>query len=472
MKKLIGMAVFSILGLTSEFAAAGGNLVASFDLSARSFAKSPNSDLIYASTNNNTVVAVDMNTLTIKGEVSVGSSPAGLAVSPDGLTLYVALSGANQIAVVDITTKAVTANITLPAPPFDIEAANGYLYATPNNQNVSGIMQINLSTNSVSVFNGNVSIYSQGMLEISPDKNTLYFANKGLSPGSLAKYDISTNTPSLIQQNSHGSLGSNGQDLSLSDDGQDIYYAVGSGNGISGSYDIGQLSTATFTPLGAFQTGPYPREITTDPDGLIAYAVHGAGHIDVWDAQTFQKLTEYPTVGEAKELIVSNNGAYLLAAFDTQLRIYATEGTQIVDADNDGIDDNVDNCPDINNPDQIDTDSDHIGDVCDAYPNDSNNLGACLTDNQQLSTLVNSLESRLKDTDSDGVIDTYDRCNSTLGNSTSPGVTVDAQGCSVLEFCSGYTVSATCKAADWMNDEPTGANDCNWSRSSNSCKVY
>lgn len=472
MKKLIATAVFSLLGLTSEFAVAGGDLVASFDLSAHSFAKSPNGDLIYASTSNNTVVAVDMNTLTITDTIPVGSSPAGVAVSADGLTLYVALRGANQIAVVDLNTKTLTTTIALPAPPFDIEATNGYLYATPNNQNVSGIMQVNLSTNSVSVFSGGVFIYSQGLLEISPDKNTLYFANKGLSPGTLAKYDISTNAPALIQQNS--SLGSNGQDLSLSSDGQHIYYAVGGGNGISGSYDIGQLSTATFAPFGAFQTGPYPREITTSPDGLAAYAVHETGHIDVWDAQTFLKLTEYPTVGEAGELIVNDTGAYLLAAFDTQLRIYTTEGTQIVDADSDGVDDNVDNCPGVYNPDQADTDNDRIGDVCDAYPDDSDNLGACLIDNQQktseiqqLSALVNSLQSQLADTDHDGVIDTYDRCSLTV-----TGAAVDAQGCSVEQFCSGYTASSTCKAADWMNDEPTGANDCSWSRSNNACRVY
>jgi choice-of-anchor B domain-containing protein len=37
---------------------------------------------------------------------------------------------------------------------------------------------------------------------------------------------------------------------------------------------------------------------------------------------------------------------------------------EIIDADNDGVIDNVDNCPNTSNPDQIDTDNDGIGDAC------------------------------------------------------------------------------------------------------------
>jgi YVTN family beta-propeller protein len=227
------LALFLSLSIISMSAFAGGGLVASFNISVNSFAKNQSSNVIYATTSNNSVVIVDMTTLTITDTIFVGSSPAGLAVAPDGQTLYVALTGAYRIAVVDLTTKTVS-TINIPAPPFDVEVGNGYLYATPNNQNISGIMQINLTTHAVTDFSGGVSIYTQGLLEISQDKNSLYFANKGLSPGTLAKYDISVNPPNLLYQNPHGSLGSNGQDLSLTADGQHIYYAVGSGNGISG----------------------------------------------------------------------------------------------------------------------------------------------------------------------------------------------------------------------------------------------
>ncbi|HUQ05931.1 MAG TPA: hypothetical protein VM261_25690 [Kofleriaceae bacterium] len=48
-----------------------------------------------------------------------------------------------------------------------------------------------------------------------------------------------------------------------------------------------------------------------------------------------------------------------------------------LDLDDDGIFDDVDNCPDVSNPAQEDRDADHVGDVCDACPDDATNAGGC-----------------------------------------------------------------------------------------------
>jgi beta propeller repeat protein len=72
------------------------------------------------------------------------------------------------------------------------------------------------------------------------------------------------------------------------------------------------------------------------------------------------------------------------------------------DTDGDGIGDNSDNCPDAYNPDQLDTDGDGTGDVCLAYDDDDNDG---LTDYEEQLIGTNPLNP---DTDGDGMDDLND----------------------------------------------------------------
>ncbi|MCT4622445.1 MAG: thrombospondin type 3 repeat-containing protein [Schleiferiaceae bacterium] len=97
------------------------------------------------------------------------------------------------------------------------------------------------------------------------------------------------------------------------------------------------------------------------------------------------------------------------------------------DADNDGVLDNNDNCPNVPNPNQADADGDGIGDLCDVCPNDPTNLdsdGDGVCDAQDI--CPGSDDN--KDADGDGVPDGCDVCPNGDDN-------IDTDGDGVADAC-------------------------------------
>lgn len=132
-------------------------------------------------------------------------------------------------------------------------------------------------------------------------------------------------------------------------------------------------------------------------------------------------------------------------------------GAAEFDADHDGVINPADNCREIPNPDQRDRDEDGRGDPCDPFPDDPDDLGACLVDVATCDALVldqqveveslmsqvlglkaenERLRSMLRDADGDGVHDPADACADTPA-----GVSTDESGCSLAQFCAGMTGS-------------------------------
>ena len=133
------------------------------------------------------------------------------------------------------------------------------------------------------------------------------------------------------------------------------------------------------------------------------------------------------------------------------------------DADADDIADALDLCPDDFDPPQADIDGDGLGDACDAFPEDPSNAAAALAEELarvQQELLVCRGELPV-DADGDGRPDAADLCPMTPA-----GDPVDADGCSLEQFCGSFAPIrhfdevVACRVADWRNDEPFDPRDC------------
>ncbi len=320
------LSLFSLSFISTASFAQLGDLVAEYPgLNASKFVYDASRDRVYASiTDQNQIAVIENQTNTMVALIPFGQGPVGLAISNDNNQLFVANSAAPSVEVLDLNTLQPVNMISTSFPVYDLVMDNNnILYATPaQDSGTGGIYQIDGNAGFVMTeFSGGVLVYRNGLLQISPDKNTLFFANVGISPGTLASFDLSSGFPTLIQRNPHGSLGGNGQDLELTADGQFISYATGGGNNL---YDINKMNVSDFTSVGSFNTGPYPREIEYSPTGTEAFIVHEAANIDIFDANTFSQIGQIPTpTAQANELLFDASGNVIYAAHSDGIRVYA-----------------------------------------------------------------------------------------------------------------------------------------------------
>jgi len=104
------------------------------------------------------------------------------------------------------------------------------------------------------------------------------------------------------------------------------------------------------------------------------------------------------------------------------------------DSDNDGVGDVCDSCVNDINTDQADSDNDGVGDACDVCPN--------VFDPGQADGNNDGVGDACSDSDADGVLDSDDACDD-----TEPGASTDADGCSGAQ-----AVALACPCDDnWKN---------------------
>jgi hypothetical protein len=244
----------------------------------------------------------------------------GMGLSADAKFLYVAGGSSNSVYVVDLDLQSIQR--TLNIGDFAVGVVAGldnrlFVQTSASSWPNSVIKQIDATTGASRGANvlGSGNVYS-GEMQISPDGKTLYYANFGLSPGTLRKSDVSTTTPTvLVTKQGVNAVGSNGQQLVLSHDGSMIAYVCGAS---SSGYAIPNRSTVDLSTQGDFDTGAYPNAMAYSPDDRLAYALHAIypTAIDVYDTSTNTLIKQFSAMDRGSNMIVDQSGQHLFVSYD------------------------------------------------------------------------------------------------------------------------------------------------------------
>jgi YVTN family beta-propeller protein len=278
---------------------------------------------VYATVpSSNSVIVIDATSLTVTKTIAIGSNPQGLVISADGSKLWVANSGSTTfgIGVIDLNTLTALPSFATPLLPYDIKEGSGHLlYVTPSSQGFNGMMQIDGDTGVFQKYFGGYT-YDGSVLEVTPDLKTLFVGDRGISSATLASYDISTSTPALIKKTQ--GVGSNGESLRVSHNGQFLVYPNGSGNG--SGYSTFEIPTNNISGInGSFAVGPYPISAAFgNDDSLIYHGTSSQSAVKIFNTNTFNQVGILPlgnapgTTGgyDSKDLVVDRSGRWLFVA--------------------------------------------------------------------------------------------------------------------------------------------------------------
>jgi len=144
------------------------------------------------------VAVVDLSTNTITNTIAIPNGPEGIIYHNN--KLYVALAFARQIAVVDLSSNAVSYIDTKAVPMHLVKDNSNQIWATvvstysnPSGADSVGLAIINTTTDEVSSYVNFEGISGGGQILINNDKSSIYVMGKEAWPGTLSTvYQINT----------------------------------------------------------------------------------------------------------------------------------------------------------------------------------------------------------------------------------------------------------------------------------------
>ena len=231
----------------------------------------------------------------------------GMALSPDGSTLYAALASGHEISAISTSTLQQTAVYPIGSgnTPSDVAVQSGKVWVSYGTGSVgqAAIGDIDLSATSPA-FETQAAMdgwYAAPQLAADPqDTGVLVAAEPGLSPSSVASYNTSVDPATVRAQSVSFQNCDNEGDLSVAPGGAEFVLACGA------PYAHYRYSTANLSQLGSYPSTNYPDAVAIAASGMVAAGTANnpsSQDVYVYKADSTTALNTYNVGGSSINLV-------------------------------------------------------------------------------------------------------------------------------------------------------------------------
>ncbi len=283
---------------------------------ANAVAVNPNGNVAYiASSSSDTVSVINTATNTVTNTIALptGSAPDAVVVSPNGKTAYVYTNTGNgSVAVINTATNTVTNTIALPnritgiIPQGMAISPDGSTLYVSNLDSVDfgSVAVINTATNSVT---NSIALGATPLgLAVSPTGNTAYVVAGSGSHYTLRVIDTNPASPTYDTVTTSipifGNIAGGPGQVLLNASGATAY-VYGHGT------EVQEINTATDTVSNSMTFPTAVTRMSLSPDGSIAYVVSGGNTVSVVNTATNAVLATLPAF-DASAVSVSPDGSF------------------------------------------------------------------------------------------------------------------------------------------------------------------
>lgn len=248
-----------------------------------------------ANTFSNDVSVIDVASNTVVATVPVGSSPGGVAITPDGAFAYVTNSGSDNVSVIETAGNTVVATVPVGDLPFGITITPDGAFAYVANQFSNNVSVIATVSNTV-VATVSVGNHPNG-IAITPDGAFVYVANQNANTVSVIA-TAGNNVVAIVP------VGSQPLQIAITPDGAFAYLTH------SGSASVSVIATASNTVVTGVPVGGAPIGVAITPDGAFAYVADVSGNVAVIATASNTVMATVAAGGQPLLVAITSDGAF------------------------------------------------------------------------------------------------------------------------------------------------------------------